>query len=140
MIAKAHRFHGFSSLKAVYGRGQTVRGPVLAVKSMLNPRRRTYRAAVVVSRKVHKSAVVRNRIRRRVYEIIRSLEGRISHPYDIVITIYTDTVETMPHADLVSNVTGQLKRAGVLGAAGSAARGPVSAGHAIVEPMEKPEY
>ncbi len=76
MIAKAHRFHGYGSLNFVYKNGKTERGPLFAVKSILNPKRSEYRMAVVVSRKVNKSAVARNRIRRRLYEIVRSLEPR----------------------------------------------------------------
>ena len=67
MIARAHRFHGHNSLRYVYGRGKIIRGQFFSLKYALNSKRRRYRAAVVVSRKVHKSAVVRNRIRRETF-------------------------------------------------------------------------
>ena len=114
MIARMHRFHGLTSLRFVYGRGQTVRGSLITVKYLVNPRRDQYRAAVVVSRKTHKSAVVRNRIRRRIYETIRSLEPRITKPYDIVVSVYSDAVATMPAAELRAMITEQLERAGIL--------------------------
>ena len=130
MIAKTHRFHGLTSLRLVYGRGQTVRGSALAVKYMLNPRRRAFRAAVVVSRKTNKSAVVRNRIRRRIYEIIRELQRRITAPYDIVISVYSDQVASMPADELRALVVGQLQKAAVLDAP---TNGPANKGRAIVE-------
>jgi ribonuclease P protein component len=60
MISRAHRFHGYNSLNFVYRNGQTVRGPLFAIKYTINPKRKSYRAAVVVSKKVNKSAVARN--------------------------------------------------------------------------------
>ena len=75
MISVRHRFHGYGSLRTVYQRGQTVRGPAITLKYRYRgPQRQPYRVAVVVSRKVHKSAVVRNRIRRRLYEIVRQAD------------------------------------------------------------------
>jgi ribonuclease P protein component len=71
MISRSHRFHGYNSLRHVYRHGRMARGSQFAVKAALNPRRQTYRVAVVVSRKVNKSAVARNRMRRRLYELVR---------------------------------------------------------------------
>lgn len=70
--------------------------------------------AVVVSRKVHKSAVARNRMRRRLYAVVQELEERITQPYDIVITVFNDSLlEEAPKA-LAHQVKRQLKIAGVL--------------------------
>jgi ribonuclease P protein component len=114
MISRRHRFHGYNSLRYVYSQGTTVRGPLFAVKAIKNPRRDSYRLAVVVSRKVHKSAVTRNRIRRRLYEIVRQNEGGVSEPYDIVITVFHATVRDTPAAELSTQVKRQLAEAGVL--------------------------
>lgn len=114
MISKLHRFHGHNSLNYVYRNGQTVRGPLTAIKYAKNSRRTTYRAAVVVSKKVHKSAVVRNRIRRRIYEQIRLCAGQITEPYDIVVTVFHDTVADMPAAELATLIHAQLHQAGVV--------------------------
>lgn len=114
MISRAHRFHGYGSLKSVYQRGDTVRGPVCSIKYLQNSRRNTYRAAVVVSKKVSKSAVVRNRIRRRVFEVIRHHENRISQPYDIVITVFHENIATMPHEELKTMIRTQLSQAGII--------------------------
>lgn len=114
MISRTHRFHGYNSLKFVYRSGQVVRGPLFSVKYALNPKRKNYRLAVVVSRKVSKSAVVRNRIRRRLYEAVRLLQADISQPYDIVLTVFHDTLAEEPHASLAKQVQKQLSQAGLL--------------------------
>jgi ribonuclease P protein component len=106
MISRAHRFHGYNSLRHVYRQGSVSRGPLFAVKAIENPRRNRYRVAVVVSRKVNKSAVARNRIRRRLYAICRELGKDTARPFDIVITVFHDNVLDTPPAEL----TGQLKR------------------------------
>jgi ribonuclease P protein component len=114
VISARHRFHGYGSLKYVYKHGQTVRGPLFAVKSTNNPKRSGYRLAVVVSRKVNKSAVARNRIRRRLYEGVRGLEGEILNPADIVLTVYNDAVLQEPWPNLNKQLKKQFKDAGLL--------------------------
>jgi ribonuclease P protein component len=132
MINRKHRFHGHGSLRFVYQRGETIRGQYGALKVIRNPRRKTYRMAVVVSRKVHKSAVVRNRIRRRIYEIVRTHESLIEEPWDIVCTVYSDQLAEMESAQLQKQLIGQLQKAGIM-----SGRSHASLGHAIVETKEK---
>ena len=114
MIRKAYRFHGHGSLKYVYKNGLIVRGPLCALKYVRNERRDDYRLAVVVSKKVHKSAVVRNRIRRRLYEAFRLESQNIPHAYDMVLTVFTDAVATVPAEDIQRMVRAQLKQAGII--------------------------
>lgn len=91
-----------------------MRGSVISIKYKLDERRPGYRVAVVVSKKVSKSAVVRNRIRRRVIENIRLLEGQISQPYDLVVTIFDEKVATMPAEELTDVLKNLLRQAGVV--------------------------
>ncbi|HET7529289.1 MAG TPA: ribonuclease P protein component [Candidatus Saccharimonadales bacterium] len=114
MITRKHRFHGYGSLRQVYRRGSMSRGPHLAVRSALNPRRSSYRVAVVVSRKVNKSAVARNRIRRRLYELVREFGPQITQPYDIVITVFQNNILEVPHRDLKGQLKKQLKESGII--------------------------
>lgn len=132
MIDKTHRFQGYGSLRFVYQKGQTIRGAFGSLKYALNRRRDTYRVAVVVSRKVHKSAVVRNRIRRRIYEIVRTEAARINGAYDLVFIVYSDQLATMPAAQLREGVCEKLEKAGVL----TAPKSPKPASHAIVNSKE----
>jgi len=132
MIDTTHRFQGHGSLRFVYQRGQTIRGQYCSLRYISNSRRRTYRAAVVVSKKVSKSAVVRNRIRRRMYEMIRRSAPDIVGAYDLVFIVYSDQLATLP-AEVISHaVTDKLQKAGVL----RPEQGIKRAGRDIVEPKE----
>lgn len=114
MISKKNRFHGLGSVRPLYRRGQSARSPHMGLKYAPNRRRETYRAAVVVSKKVSKSAVVRNRIRRRVYEALRAQQDRITEPYDIVFTVYSDKLADMPADELTKTVDSLLKQAKII--------------------------
>lgn len=114
MISNEHRFHRRNAIAYVYRRGKTVRGTYGSLKFVYNSRGQTYRAAVVVSRKVHKSAVVRNRIRRRVYEVIRSLEPKLNGPYDFIFTVYSENLATMDYSELATEIKAQLQKAEIL--------------------------
>lgn len=94
----------------MYRLGKVVRSTGMALKYTTRSDTQPYRAAVVVSKKVHKSAVVRNRIRRRVYEIIRRYV-QPGAPYDMVFTVYIVEVASQPPADLEKIVAGLLARA-----------------------------
>jgi ribonuclease P protein component len=76
-----------------------------------NTRRKNYRLAVVVSKKVHKSAVVRNRIRRRLFAIVHQYSDQIKPSMDIVVTVFNDSIATIPAAELEENVVKLLERA-----------------------------
>lgn len=114
MINSIHRFHGHGSLRFVYQRGETVRGPLTAIKYVENSRRQTYRLAVVVSKKVSKSAVKRNRIRRRLYEVVRLIQAEITQPYDMVMTVFHENLAELPQDQLQRLVYAQLRQAGIL--------------------------
>lgn len=114
MISRSHRFHGYNSLRYVYQHGQTVRGPLTSLKYVRNDRRKNYRLAVVVSKKVNKSAVTRNRIRRRLYEAVRREQDKITEPYDLVITVFHDTVAELKVDEIDRLVRAQLKQANIL--------------------------
>jgi len=114
MIARKHRFHGYGSLRYVYQHGRTVRGSMTSLKFAPNTRRTSYRLAVVVSKKVNKSAVVRNRIRRRFYEVVRRHEAEILKPYDMVLTVFSDQMATISAAELEQSVLDQLRQARII--------------------------
>ena len=71
MITHSNRFHGHRSLTKFFRRSQSFRAGCLIVRHQANNYRSDFRLAVVVSKKVDKKAVVRNRIRRRIYELFR---------------------------------------------------------------------
>ena len=58
------------------------------------------RIAVVVSKKVAKSAVERNRIRRRVYEALRLNFEYIPKKTDYIFVVFSKSVAKMPFNEL----------------------------------------
>lgn len=100
MLASDHRFHGPNSLRFVYRNGNTAHSRIFKVKYVSNPRRKAPRFAIVVSKKVHKSAVGRNRIRRRFYEAIHHEISRMKPSMDIVVLIVSGEALAMPFADI----------------------------------------
>ena len=109
MLKRSLRFHGHGSLQGAYARGASVRGQAFSFK-VLQRRHGELRAAVVVSTKVSKKAPVRNRIRRRLFELVR-LHVDPSAPTDLVITVYADTIAAMPAAELKSQFLAMIKEA-----------------------------
>lgn len=99
MIRKENRFSGNNSLLYVYRRGRTLRSKYFAVKFIDHNRRDAYRAAVVVSKKVSKSAPTRNRIRRRLYELVMKFEDKLDNQ-DMVITVFDERVADVPFEEL----------------------------------------
>jgi ribonuclease P protein component len=110
MIGSRHRFHGYGSLRGVYQRGQTARGSLISLRYAQRDSAKPYRVAVVVSRKVHKSAVIRNRIRRRVYEQVRLAENIIQPGKDLVFTVYSEKLAVIDHQELKKSVRELLQK------------------------------
>jgi ribonuclease P protein component len=111
MLGSLFRFHGYGSLRYLYKQGRFVRGQNLSIRFAHNPRRQQSRLAVVVTRKVCKSAPKRNRIRRRIYEVMRTQWQHIPPAHDMVITIFEPRFYDMPHDELQQAVISALKRA-----------------------------
>lgn len=109
MLAQKNRFHGHGSLRFVYARGKVTRSKYFVCKYSHNPRRTTPRVAVVVSKKVIKSAVKRNRIRRRMYEAIRQELPTINPQTDLVYIIVSPELLVIPHQELISGITRTLQ-------------------------------
>jgi ribonuclease P protein component len=104
MIPFANRFHGHNSLRYVYKNGQIIRSRLATLKYNTNPNRKKTRIAVVVSKKVIKSAVSRNRIRRRLYEYLRLQMPRLNQNFDIVIIVTSSELMTMPYDSFVTQI------------------------------------
>ena len=113
MLNATNRFHGHGSLRYLYRNGTPVRSRFITLKAVENRRRNQARIAVVVSKKTLKSAVGRNRIRRRVYEVLRHELDSIDPVYDIVLIITSAEVRILPPLELYAEVKQSLIRAGV---------------------------
>lgn len=133
MIGSRHRFHGHASLQSLYSHSRTVRlGSLVLLRFQPTNRRSGYRAAVIVSRKIHKSAVVRNRIRRRIYAVLTGFEDRLSEPYDLVFIVLNEAIATLPAKELNDLIRSQLEQAGALSKPAGSAHS-----HVIVEKAHK---
>lgn len=104
MLNKAHRFHGLGSLNTAYSKGKTVRSDSISIKYLPSPKNKKTRVAVVVSKKVEKSAVRRNRIRRRIFEVVRPLIENIEQPTDIIISVFSAEVANQPFTKLEQSI------------------------------------
>ncbi len=100
MISFKYRFHGHNSLRYVYKNGAAQRTRLVTVKHTKNIHRKNSRVAVVISKKVLKGAVGRNRVRRRLYEAIRRRMEYITQPTDIVFLVFSSEVATMPAEEI----------------------------------------
>jgi len=106
MIARSYRFHGYNALNFVYKQGRTARSSSVLLRYAPNPRRQECRVAVVVSKKVHKSAVGRNRIRRRIYGVIEDRVGEWP-AFDLVFTVVDDKIMDIAEKD-IKNIISKL--------------------------------
>ena len=103
MLSKKYRFHSRGGVKYTYQHGKTIRTPKLSL--VYNDNSRGYiRCAVVVSKKIEKTAVGRNRIRRRVYEAIRLELPAFQEPRDNIFVVYGKDVGTMDFKELRSSI------------------------------------
>ncbi len=99
MLNKKYRFHSRGGVRYVYQKGKTIRKPKMSLVFVDNNRGFT-RVAVVVSKKVEKTAVGRNRIRRRVYEVIRNNFDLVPKKRDYVFVIFSKDALVMPNSEL----------------------------------------
>lgn len=111
MISGKYRFHGYGALKYLFGHGKTYRFKSVSIRVSHNPRRTHSRLAVVVSKKVLKAAPKRNRVRRRVYEVLRTNWQHVKPSHDILLTVYDPNVYDMEHQQLTNEIIDALQRA-----------------------------
>lgn len=113
MIPVTNRFHGHGSLRYLFKNAQAVRSKLFTIRYTPNPRRKASRLSVIVSKKVHKSAVGRNRMRRRLYEILRQELPAFQGVFDIALIVTSAEVMSVEHDELQLTVQDILARAGI---------------------------
>ena len=113
MLAFSNRFHGHGSLRYVYKNGVAKRSHIFTIKTVRNTHRKSSRFAVVISKKVHKSAVGRNRVRRRLYEIIRHEMARMELVHDVAIIVSSAEVLSLPSEELKKELVRLFDEAGL---------------------------
>lgn len=113
MINQRYRFHGHASLKYVFSKGKMARGKQMSIKYIDNNRRHYSRVAIIVSKKVFKHAVDRNRVRRRLYEILRQRINQFTKTVDLAVIIYLPTVLDMTSEQINNEIDGLLAKLGL---------------------------
>ncbi len=106
MLNKKFRFHSRGGVRYVYQHGNTVRTPLMSLVFAPNSKGFT-RVAVVVSKKVAKSAVDRNRIRRRVFEAVRINFDALPKKTDYIFVVFSKKTMDMPFGEL-EKILGEL--------------------------------
>lgn len=103
MLNKRIRFHSRGGVRYTYQKGKTIRTPKMSLVYNDNSRGHQ-RFAVVISKKVIKSAVGRNRVRRRVYEAIRMSLPYFKDTKDCIFVVYSKEIKEMDFEALIKIV------------------------------------
>lgn len=104
MLEHRFRFHGHNSLRFVYRQGRVARTPNMTLRYIDNPGRVHSRVAIIIAKKVVKSAPKRNRIRRRLYEAVRLHPSLLPAGYDLVLTVISAEPLILPFDELKREV------------------------------------
>lgn len=113
MLKRQYRFSGLGSVRPALRHGRRIRGSKMAA-SVLQTKNAAPRFSILVSKKVSKKAVVRNRIRRRVFEALRENNLGEMPPHDVVISVFDSHVAEMPWVDVQAEVQSLLKKANLV--------------------------
>ena len=113
MLSKKYRFHSRGGVRHTYQHGKTIRDAKISLV-FANNSRKNQRFAVVVSKKVLKSAVGRNKIRRRVYEAVRLELANIEKPVDCIFIVYTREISVIDFEELRSLIHSLLIEAKII--------------------------
>ena len=109
MIPNKNRFHRRNHVNSVYKKGKSVRSGSLSLKFMIS-NSDDHKFAVSISKKVAKSAVTRNRIRRRVFEQIRTNENIPKGMWGVV-GVFDESLVDAPAKDLSAQINSLISKA-----------------------------
>lgn len=112
MINRERRLRRARDINRVYAKGRYGGASGLSAKALASGLE-VNRAAVIVSRKVSKKAVVRNRIRRRIMGVLADIWATLSPSYDIVVTV-RDNIAELSAPELKKQLQTALAKAGAL--------------------------
>lgn len=91
MLKKYLRVSNHRDFERVYKKGQFEAGKFLKI-NILENRRDFTRGAVVVSKKIEKRAVRRNKAKRKVWEALRLIYPDIKKGFDIIINLKKEAI------------------------------------------------
>jgi ribonuclease P protein component len=110
MLSHKYRFHGHGSLRYLFRNGAVVRSRYMSMRFVTNKQRVHSRVTIIVSKKTFKSAVKRNRSRRRIYELVRNSWDQFPTSCDIAITVNSPEVIALPSSVLMADYVSLLQK------------------------------
>ena len=109
MIARPYRLRTAADFNKTYQRGRSINADAMYIKHYQSHLANS-KVAVVVSKKVSKKAVVRNRCKRRVIEVVRKSWQHVLPGHNLIITIKQD-ISKLPAPEVEAIVVDIIKRA-----------------------------
>ncbi|MBP7018276.1 ribonuclease P protein component [Candidatus Saccharibacteria bacterium] len=106
MINRANRFNNRNELLSVLRKGKNVRAEGFSVRSKPSSQPKV---AVVVSKKVSKQAVTRNRIRRRLFEVVHQQIKDSGIKNSVVIIVHEAALADRGFANLTNQLSKVIK-------------------------------
>ncbi|MBW4061650.1 ribonuclease P protein component [Candidatus Saccharibacteria bacterium] len=113
MLKANNRLRQRRDIDRVYKRGTYGSAAGLLTVKAASGANRPSRAVVVVSKKIDKRAVVRNRLRRRLLGSLLEIWATVPDGYDIVISVHRD-FRAAPSTELTAALTTALRHARVM--------------------------
>ena len=113
MISSKYRFHSRGGVKHTYKDGKTIRQKDLTLVFNENSRGKQ-RFAVVISKKILKTAVGRNQVRRRLYEAIRLELPNIQKPVDCIFIVYSKDLLNKDFKEIQDEIRVLLTKANIV--------------------------
>ncbi len=113
MLPNQNRLRRREDFTKVYAKGDRYRGSYLSLKVLFDSNVTVTQIGIVVSKKVSKLAVTRNRFKRQLRAIFRQLLSQLKSGLQIVVTV--TTVQSKPsYQEIWDDLTKLLTRAKVL--------------------------
>ena len=113
MLPNQHRLRRREDFAKVYAKGDRYRGTYLNLRIFIDSNDPLTRIGIVVSKKVSKLAVTRNRFKRQLRAIFRQLLSQLKNGLQIVVTV--TTVQSKPsYQELWDDLKNLLAKAKVL--------------------------
>ena len=112
MLPRSQRVRLTADIQRVYTQGVRAHHSLLRLSALKTDAKHS-RATVVVSKRVHLHATVRNRIKRRVRAALRPLLPQVKMPHDLVIVAQSKAVDAS-QSDLAKALVHLLNKAHLL--------------------------
>ena len=113
MLAKQHRLKKDKDFELVFKKGKAFNGKFLFLKVIKRNNLEVSRFGLIVGTKISKKATIRNKIKRRLRDVIRKKLEDIKPGFDVVIGAKTRIVDKS-YQDIKEELEGLLEKTGVL--------------------------